>query len=137
VDDRSTSHDQLRFRCRHHANANRRRERERWSCANPRRCNDGDGCVFIVRRKDEKPVGPFTPASLQGLSLWLDGWKGLTVETGGAISKWSDQSGNGNDAVSSPWSLENGFNPGSKMLEPDDHEYEYEQEHEHEMSTNA
>src|SRR5882762_8676149 len=36
--------------------------------------------------------------SIAGLSLWLDGSKGVTVESG-AVSKWSDQSGNGNDAV--------------------------------------
>jgi hypothetical protein len=42
----------------------------------------------------------FSVMSLPGLSLWLEASHGVTAADGGAgVSRWSDQSGKGNDAV--------------------------------------
>jgi hypothetical protein len=44
-------------------------------------------------------VPAWTPASLPGLALWLDGTVGVSVGAGGTLT-WLDQSGKGNSAVS-------------------------------------
>ena len=45
--------------------------------------------------------GGFSPASLSGLSLWLDASDESTItESGGAVSQWDDKSGNGHHATS-------------------------------------
>lgn len=41
--------------------------------------------------------GPFTPAELPGLTLWLRADLGVTIATG--ISQWSDQSGSGHHLI--------------------------------------
>lgn len=41
----------------------------------------------------------FNLGTVPGLVLWLDGSKGVTADGNGKVSKWADQSGNGNDAV--------------------------------------
>ncbi|HEY8039699.1 MAG TPA: hypothetical protein VIF15_07890, partial [Polyangiaceae bacterium] len=45
--------------------------------------------------------GPWTPAMLPGLVVWLDDTKGVVASTTikGAITRWLDQSGAGNDAT--------------------------------------
>jgi len=52
---------------------------------------------------DSAPSAPaaWSPASISGLSLWLDASSGITAEDGGAIASWTDRSGNGNNAVQS------------------------------------
>ncbi len=52
----------------------------------------------IVDAKVDAP-GPWTPKNLTGLALWLDGSVGVTAGTDSKVSKWADQSGNGNDAT--------------------------------------
>jgi hypothetical protein len=54
---------------------------------------------------------PFTPASVSGLTTWLDGADASTlydatsggslVSSGGSVARWQDKSGNGNHAVQS------------------------------------
>jgi hypothetical protein len=45
---------------------------------------------------------PFTPASLPGLSLWLDASNAASItSSGGAVSQWNDLSGNGNNVTQS------------------------------------
>jgi len=41
----------------------------------------------------------FTPASIDGLSLWLDANKGISAADGGAVALWEDQSAGENDAT--------------------------------------
>jgi hypothetical protein len=48
---------------------------------------------------DSGPDAGFTIKSVTGLSLWLDAAQGVTADGAGLVSKWADQSGNGNDAV--------------------------------------
>lgn len=43
--------------------------------------------------------GPWTPKKLPALALWLDGSLGVTTASGNKVTKWADQSGNGNDAI--------------------------------------
>ena len=43
----------------------------------------------------------FSPANLSGLSLWLKADAGVTL-SGSDVTAWADQSGNGNNASSSP-----------------------------------
>jgi len=47
-------------------------------------------------------AGPWTPKQLGGLALWLDGNVGVVTDpvVSGKVNSWQDQSGNGNDAVS-------------------------------------
>jgi hypothetical protein len=57
--------------------------------------------------------GPWSPADLPGLSVWLDGDKGVEIistSTGPAISRWQDQSGHVNDGV--PTNTATGVNFG-------------------------
>jgi hypothetical protein len=44
-------------------------------------------------------AAPFTPRSLDGLVIWLDGDVGVQ-STGAQVVSWMDRSGNGNDATS-------------------------------------
>lgn len=51
-------------------------------------------------------AGPWTPKSLPHLALWLDGSRGVTAAAGGNVSKWADQSANGNDVIQQNASLQ-------------------------------
>lgn len=46
-----------------------------------------------------RPSGPFTPASLSGLALWLDASDAATITTATGVSAWADKSGNGRNAT--------------------------------------
>ena len=48
-----------------------------------------------------RKVGGFSPANLSGLSLWLKADAGVTL-SGSDVTAWADQSGNGNNASSTP-----------------------------------
>lgn len=45
------------------------------------------------------PTAPFSPADIAGLSLWLKADAGVTT-SGGFVTAWADQSGNGNNCSS-------------------------------------
>jgi hypothetical protein len=55
--------------------------------------------IFFVGNNPSTSSTTFTPASISGLSLWLDASSGITAEDGGAIASWTDRSGKGNNAV--------------------------------------
>lgn len=46
-----------------------------------------------------KPSAPVEPDALAGLELWLRGDAAISYDTSGAVTQWSDQSGNDNHAV--------------------------------------
>lgn len=54
--------------------------------------------------------GGFDVGSLQGLALWLDAAKGVTKNNQNQVSKWADQSANGNDASQGMQSRQPVFN---------------------------
>ena len=58
-----------------------------------------DGAVQDSSTVDASDSSSPTVKSVPGLVLWLDGTKGVTADANGLVSKWADQSGNGNDAV--------------------------------------
>lgn len=65
--------------------------------------------------------GTFSVATLPGLALWLDAAKGITMNAGGSVSTWADQSTNGNDAtnaVEEPVYVASDFNglPGLSFM---------------------
>jgi hypothetical protein len=47
----------------------------------------------------DTPIEPISPDKLPGLSLWLDGDKGVTLSSGGFVQGWKDQSSHGNDVA--------------------------------------
>lgn len=50
-----------------------------------------------VYTKGASAPPPFTPASLSGLTLWLDASDAATItQVAGSVSQWNDKSGNGN-----------------------------------------
>jgi len=57
--------------------------------------------------------GPWTPKKLPSLALWLDGGVGVTSGVGNKVSKWADQSGNGNDATQQSATLQPILNTGA------------------------
>lgn len=60
-------------------------------------CADGSVLDGATDVSADAPPG-FTPKSLPGLALWLEGSLGLDT-AGSKVTKWHDQSGNGNDAT--------------------------------------
>ena len=46
----------------------------------------------------DSSIGPFTPAKLAGLGLWLDDTVGVVLDKGNNVRRWLDQSGLGNNA---------------------------------------
>ena len=62
-------------------------------------------CPLPINRKilRHRASAPFSPADLTGLSLWLKADAGVTL-SGSDVTAWADQSGNGNNARSSPGS---------------------------------
>ena len=48
------------------------------------------------RKKDPGPP-PFSPAAIAGLAFWYDAEQSQRTAPGGAVSRWGDLSGNGND----------------------------------------
>ena len=58
-------------------------------------------------------AGPWTPKKLPALALWLDGSVGVTAAVGNKVSKWADQSGNGNDATQQSATLQPILAPGA------------------------
>lgn len=64
-------------------------------------------CPLPLNRKifrHKAPSAPFSPIDIAGISLWLKADSGVTV-SGGFVTAWADQSGNGNDC-SSPYNAE-------------------------------
>lgn len=57
------------------------------------------GITLTAGRQSRRGVssGTFSPRNLSGLILWLRADAGITIATG--VSQWSDQSGQGNNAV--------------------------------------
>lgn len=49
----------------------------------------------VQRRRESAPPPAWTPASIDGLVLWLD--NSLITESGGLVTAWPDLSGAGND----------------------------------------
>lgn len=49
------------------------------------------------RKKDSGPP-PFSPAAIGGLAFWYDAEQSQQTAPGGAVMRWRDLSGNGNDA---------------------------------------
>ena len=58
------------------------------------------------------PVTPFSPSSIAGLKLWLRADVGVT-QSGGVVSAWADQSGQGNNFAQSTGVLQPPFNSSS------------------------
>jgi hypothetical protein len=64
----------------------------------------------------------FSPASIPGLQLWLDGSEASTItQSGGNVSQWNDKSGNGNNATQATGSMQptyvtNSFNGLNSLL---------------------
>jgi hypothetical protein len=59
------------------------------------------GCMSAsTNRRIIAGQGGLSPAALASLRLWLRADRGVT-EAGGVVSRWNDQSGRGNDCVSS------------------------------------
>lgn len=52
----------------------------------------------LIRRAGNVQSNSFSPRQLAGCTLWLRGDLGVTL-TGGKVSTWADQSGNGHDVV--------------------------------------
>jgi hypothetical protein len=79
--------------------------------------NGSDGAIDSARdaqARDAAPVdsgvdsGPFSPAVIPGLVLWLDANQGVAADAGG-VSLWRDQSGFHNDASQSMASIQPTF----------------------------
>ncbi len=75
--------------------------------------------AFIATRRPllyKPPVaaaGPWTPASLSGLTVWLDASdSGSVIRSGADVSAWNDKSGNGNNfpGTNNPQYSATGFN---------------------------
>ena len=67
---------------------------------------------------DASEAGPFTPASLgAGLVVWLDASKGVT-QAAGKVSRWADQSGQGNDAAQALAARQPSVHPGALAKKP-------------------
>jgi len=49
--------------------------------------------------KSKKSFVPFVPTDIAGCQLWLKADAGITKDGSNYVSRWADQSGNGNDAV--------------------------------------
>lgn len=60
----------------------------------------------------DAPPGAWSPTKLPSLALWLDGSVGVTAGVGNKVSKWADQSGNGNDATQQNVALQPLLSPG-------------------------
>jgi len=59
-------------------------------------------CPLPLNRKifrHKAPSAPFSPTDIAGISLWLKADAGVTV-SGGFVTAWADQSGNGNNCSS-------------------------------------
>jgi len=59
-------------------------------------------CPLPLNRKifrHKAPSAPFSPIDIAGISLWLKADAGVTV-SGGFVTAWADQSGNGNNCSS-------------------------------------
>ena len=71
----------------------------------------------ISPREMMAPAAPpapviFSPSSVSGLNLWLKADAGVTTTTGDAVTTWSDQSGNGNNATQASGAYQPILNPG-------------------------
>ena len=55
--------------------------------------------VIADASNDGDAAPPFDVKSLPGLSLWLNASVGVTADGSENVTKWADQSGNGNDAT--------------------------------------
>lgn len=61
--------------------------------------NGDDSSVADATSEADAP--PFSPSQLSGLALWLESGVGVVADpaAAGAVKRWLDQSGNGNDAT--------------------------------------
>jgi hypothetical protein len=60
---------------------------------------DGETMSGMDANAGDGSSGPWTPAKLTGLAIWLDGARGLTFGAGTNVTQWADQSGNQNFAA--------------------------------------
>ena len=60
--------------------------------------NDGDSGGGVDSSSAVDAAGPWTPARIAGVALWLDG-DNAVADVNGRVATWTDKSGAGNDAT--------------------------------------